>query len=88
MSITNTKVSVLTSATSLASGSGTTLSDRRTIVVKNHPNDIYLGDSTVTTLTGMLLAVGQTIALDLGPGDILYGVAGSTTITDVLATRV
>jgi len=53
---------------------------RRTIIVYNiSDTDIYIGDSTVTTVNGLLLVSGGSIAIDISTG--LYAVcsiAGKT----------
>lgn len=40
---------------------------------------VYLGGATVTTSTGVPLAVGQTFSADMAPNDALYAVAASGT---------
>ena len=56
----------------------TTLTYRKTILVKNSgTNTVYLGSSTVTSANGYPLAAGEEKAFDLGPSALLYGVTAS-----------
>lgn len=55
---------------------------RRALVVHNNGGTtIFLGDSTVTTSTGLPLAAGEKIAFDIqnNPNVVVYGVAGADT---------
>lgn len=53
------------------------LAGRQKIVVQNTSNnDIFVGDSGVTTSTGIRIAKGATLELDIGE-IVLYGIAGS-----------
>lgn len=72
-------VTVGTSATPLPSNP---LEYRRALVVHNNGgNTIFLGDSSVTTSTGIPLAAGEKIAFDIqnNPNVVVYGVAGADT---------
>ena len=53
---------------------------RRALVVHNNSGTtIFLGDSSVTTNTGLPLAAGEKIAFDIqnNPNVVVYGVAGA-----------
>lgn len=72
-------VTVTTSATPLPANP---LEYRRALVVHNNSgNTIFLGDSSVTTSTGLPLAAGEKIAFDIqnNPNVVVYGVAGTDT---------
>lgn len=70
-------VVVGTSATPLPANP---LEFRRALVVHNNSGTtIFLGDSSVTTSTGLPLAAGEKIAFDIqnNPNVVVYGVAGA-----------
>lgn len=74
-----TAVTVGTSATPLPANP---LEYRRALVVHNNgSNTVFLGDSTVTTSTGLPLVAGEKIAFDIqgNPNVEVYAVAGSNT---------
>jgi len=62
-------------------------SDRRTIIVYNvSDTDVFLGDSDVTTTTGILLASGGSMSLDISAN--LYAVCGTDSkIVNVLEMK-
>lgn len=70
-------VTVGTSATPLPANP---LEYRRALVVHNNSGStVFLGDSSVTTTTGLPLAAGEKIAFDIqnNPNVVVYGVAGA-----------
>jgi len=55
---------------------------RRALVVHNNGvSTIFIGDSSVSTATGLPLAAGEKIAFDIqnNPNVVVYGVAGTNT---------
>ena len=55
---------------------------RRALVVHNNgSNTVFVGDSSVTTSTGLPLAAGEKIAFDIqgNPNVVVYAVAGTNT---------
>ncbi len=76
MAMTSSQVSVTTAATALATPSSIT-----EVTLKNtHANEaVFLGDSAVTTATGLSLAAGATIGLLVDGG--IYGICVTGPIT-------
>jgi hypothetical protein len=88
MPVATAVVAVGTAATALSTG-GKSMTDITSVAVYNAgSNTIFIGGSTVTTATGIPLAVGATATFDLAFGDGLYGiVAAATENARVLQTR-
>lgn len=79
-----TAVVVTTSPTPLPADP---LEYRRALVVHNNgASTIYLGDSTVTTLTGLPLLAGEKIAFDIqnNPNVTVYAISGGSVDVRVL----
>lgn len=79
MSINTSHVTVTTTATLLASGPGA-------IYLASEGGSIYIGDSSVTTTTGLgLQGADNKQPFHLSGGDSLYGIiASGTAVIDVL----
>lgn len=80
----STAVTVDTSAVPLPANP---LEYRRALVVHNNgSNTIFLGDSTVTTSTGLPLAANEKIAFDVqnNPNVVVYAIAGGNTDVRVM----
>jgi hypothetical protein len=76
--ISTAAITVTTSATPLPASP---LEYRRALVVHNaSAGTIYLGNSSVTTSTGLPLAAGEKIAFDItgNPNVMIYAIAGSS----------
>lgn len=76
---TEANVSVGTSATALYSATST--GARVTIYVNSGAGTVYVGDSGVTTTTGLPVAAGEFFPIDLNAGEVLYGIVASSTST-------
>jgi hypothetical protein len=86
MSVSAARVSVTTTATSLAAGDS---ADGLSVAVHNPGSvAVYVGGSTVTTATGFELGPQQTLSIDLDPprgpvagewgaGEALYGIVAA-----------
>jgi hypothetical protein len=76
LALATSQVSVVTSATQLVPAN----SNRTALVVKNvGPDTIYIGGSSVTTLTGFPLEMGGTLDLESFSSNALYGIVPSVT---------
>lgn len=75
----NGAVTVTTSATALPT---TPLSNRRRLVIQNNDSsvDMYIGDASVTTSTGMKIPPGWSQAIEAGPTNVIYGIVASGSI--------
>lgn len=80
-SIYTRQVTVLSTATRLDANT----SGERILLVNQGAGSVFLGDSSVTTSTGVELKSGASLALSLTSGEQLYGRVASTTYrVDVL----
>jgi hypothetical protein len=75
MAILTGQVTATTSATAI----DTTSANPFVLVLHNESgsNDIFLGNSGVTSTTGFSLHANSTISLPLTPGDQLYAITGT-----------
>lgn len=79
MAVTSAQVSVGTTATALNTA-GT--SGQRLVVSNAGTNDVLLGPSGVTTVTGLALAATDgPIVIELAPGEVLFGIVATGTET-------
>lgn len=63
--------------------------DRKNITVYNNgPNTIYIGDSTVTTTTGLPIPAGSQLSADYGGRSALYAIAATAAQVSPADTRV
>ena len=75
MAIESSTVSVLTSATEIATGGD--------VIVQSTAGDFYIGASDVTTSTGILVTTNFPYNVGLKPNETLYAIAASTTAVRV-----
>jgi hypothetical protein len=78
MSITTNQVAIGTAATLIASA---TNSDKCEITFLSTSNNVFIGESDVTTSNGLELRSHLPITLKVGRGDAIYGIATSGTHT-------
>lgn len=90
MPISSGQISVTSTATALTGASDDDERADFSVVATNRGTlSVFLGNSTVTTATGLELAVGATVNIELRPGDRLYAIAVSgTQRVDVLKAGV
>ena len=79
MSLSSSQVTVTTSPTLLVAG------ETNPVLVHLHLHDntdnVYLGDSTVTTSTGLRLIKQDSFDMNLAPGNSLYAIITTSTAT-------
>ena len=79
MALISSQVTVTTSPTLLVAG------DSNPVLVHLHLHDntdnVYLGNATVTTSTGMRLTKQDSFEINLAPGNALYAIITTSTAT-------
>jgi hypothetical protein len=89
MATASAAVTVSTSATLLSAADHDSISGQ-TLYITNGAADMFMGPSTVTTLTGYKVAASANVPwpIKLGSGEALYGITASSSTVQVLRTGV
>ncbi len=83
MSVQSQQVTVTTSATRLDPTADQQA--KYSLLVRVKTGTIYLGNSGVTSGTGLAVTAGESVSIDVGTGETLYGITASGSATvDVL----
>jgi len=79
MALKDDKYTLSTTAELIASGGSA--SNRKTIMIRDASDTVYIGGPTVTAANGFPIYVDEIFSIELGSQDDLYAIAGSGTPT-------
>lgn len=82
MAVTSAQITVTTTPVALSTAD---VSGNR-ITIMNGSAVIYLGNSAVTTTTGLAVNSLAVLTVELDPGDVLYAVCATSSAASVLRT--